>query len=211
MRKFSFREISKTLLLCTASLNLGFSSGLLWLGFAFAAAFVILLFRYDVARVPMYRKSIAYGLIVPFAFWWVLSPEVEYGVSPWLVFIPAYYLLSLAYLQKRSLGNGGYDVFVLFNGVAVLLLSCYQARAAGVGANFVALLLLVHAYGRPGVKLWKQALFLLLFGLHAGCGNCGALVQKRFQLRAFVGCVGTPLSSTSSSTVGPTTSSATCG
>ena len=163
MRKFSFREISKTLLLCTASLNLGFSSGLLWLGFAFAAAFVILLFRYDVARVPMYRKSIAYGLIVPFAFWWVLSPEVEYGVSPWLVFIPAYYLLSLAYLQKRSLGNGGYDVFVLFNGVAVLLLSCYQARAAGVGANFVALLLLVHAYGRPGVKLWKQALFLLLF------------------------------------------------
>ena len=163
MRKFSFREISKTLLLCTASLNLGFSSGLLWLGFAFAAAFVVLFFRYDGARVPVYRKSIAYGLIVPFAIWWVLSPEMEYGMSPWLVFIPAYYLLSLAYLQKRSLGNGGYDVFVLFNGVAVLLLSCYQARAAGVVANFVALLLLVHAYGRPGVKMWKQALFLLLF------------------------------------------------
>lgn len=163
MRKFSFREISKTLLLCAASLNLGFSSDLPWLGFAFAVAFAVLLFRYDASRVPVYRKSVAYGLIVPFAFWWVLSPEVEYGISPWLVYIPAYYLLSLAYLQKRSLGNGGYDVFVLFNGVAVLLLSCYQARTAGVVANFVALLLLVHAYGRPGVKLWKHALFLLLF------------------------------------------------
>ena len=163
MRKFSLREKAKTLLLCVASLNLGFSSELPWLGFIFAAAFVVLLFRYDALRVPVYRKSIAYGLIVPFAIWWVLSPEMEYGMSPWLVFIPAYYLLSLAYLQKRSLGNGGYDVFVLFNGVAVLLLSCFQASRYGVFCNLLALLILMHAYGRPGVKWWKHALFLLFF------------------------------------------------
>jgi transglutaminase-like putative cysteine protease len=163
MRKFSLREKAKTLLLCVASLNLGFSSELPWLGFIFAAAFVVLLFRYDVSRVPVYRKSIAYGLIVPFAIWWVISPEMEYGMSPWLVFIPAYYLLSLAYLQKRSLGNGGYDVFVLFNGVAVLLLSCFQASRYGILSNLLALLVLLHAYGRPGVKWWKHALFLLLF------------------------------------------------
>ena len=163
MRKFSLREKAKTLLLCVASLNLGFSSELPWLGFIFAAAFVVLLFRYDASHVPVYRKSIAYGLIVPFAIWWVISPEMEYGMSPWLVFIPAYYLLSLAYLQKRSLGNGGYDVFVLFNGVAVLLLSCFQASRYGILSNLLALLVLLHAYGRPGVKWWKHALFLLLF------------------------------------------------
>ena len=163
MRRFSLREKAKTILLCAASLNLGFSSELPWLGFIFAAAFIVLLFRYDASRVPVYRKSIAYGLIVPFAIWWVLSPEMEFGMSPWLVFIPAYYLLSLAYLQKRSLGNGGYDVFVLFNGVAVLLLSCFQASRYGVFCNLLALLILLHAYGRPGVKWWKHALFLLLF------------------------------------------------
>ncbi|SOE78401.1 Transglutaminase-like superfamily protein [Fibrobacter sp. UWT3] len=168
MRRFSLREKAKTFLLCAASLNLGLSSDLSWLGIIFVAAFIVLLFRYDASHVPVYRKSIAYGLIVPFAIWWVLSPEMEYGMSPWLVFIPAYYLLSLAYLQKRSLGNGGYDVFVLFNGVAVLLLSCFQASRYGVLLNVFALLLLLHAYARPGVKWWKHALFLLLFlGLSA--------------------------------------------
>ena len=163
MRKFSLREKAKTILLCAASLNLGLSSELPWLGLIFATAFIVLLFRYDASRVPVYRKSIAYALIVPFAIWWVLSPEMEFGMSPWLVFIPAYYLLSLAYLQKRSLGHGGYDVFVLFNGVAVLLLSCFQASRYGIFCNLLALLILLHAYGRPGVKWWKHALFLLLF------------------------------------------------
>lgn len=168
MRTFPLREKAKTILLCVASLNLGFSSELPWLGIIFVAAFIVLLFRYDALRVPPYRKSIAYGLIVPFAIWWVFSPEMEYGMSPWLVFIPAYYLLSLAYLQKRSLGNGGYDVFVFFNGVAVLLLSCFRASRYGVLLNVFALLLLLHAYARPGVKWWKHALFLLLFlGLSA--------------------------------------------
>ena len=162
MKKFTLREKAKMLLLCMTSVNLGISSGLIWLGFIFFVAFMVAFFRYDASKVPVYRKSIAYGLIVPFAFWWVLSPEAEFGISPWLVYIPAYYLLSLALLQVRSLGNGGYDVFILFNGVAAMLLSCYQGYDKGVAAVLVALLFLVHAYARPGVKWWKHALFLLL-------------------------------------------------
>lgn len=162
MKKFAPRERAKMLLLCMTSINLGMSSGLIWLGFVFFAAFMVAFFRYDASRVPVYRKSIAYGLIVPFAIWWVLSPEAEFGISPWLVYIPAYYLLSLALLQVRSLGNGGHDVFILFNGVAAMLLSCYQGNASGIAYVLVALLILVHAYARPGVKWWKHALFLLL-------------------------------------------------
>ena len=162
MKKFTLREKAKMLLLCMTSINLGLSSELIWLGLVFFAAFMVVFFRYDASRVPVYRKSIAYGLIVPFAIWWVLSPEVEFGISPWLVYIPAYYLLSLALLQVRSLGNGGHDVFILFNGVAAMLLSCYQGNASGIAYVLVALLFLVHAYARPGVKWWKHALFLLL-------------------------------------------------
>lgn len=162
MKKFTLREWAKLLLLGMTSINLGFSSGLVWLGFIFFAAFMVVFFRNDASRNPVYRKSIAYGLIVPFAIWWVLSPQAEYGISPWLVYIPAYYLLSLALLQMRSLGNGGHDVFILFNGVAAMLLSCYQGYGNGAAAVLVALLILVHAYARPRVKWWKHALFLLL-------------------------------------------------
>ena len=162
MKKFTLREWAKLLLLGMTSINLGFSSGLVWLGFIFFAVFMVVFFRNDASRNPVYRKSIAYGLIVPFAIWWVLSPLAEYGISPWLVYIPAYYLLSLALLQMRSLGNGGHDVFILFNGVAAMLLSCYQGYGNGAAAVLVALLILVHAYARPRVKWWKHALFLLL-------------------------------------------------
>lgn len=162
MKKFTLREWAKLLLLGMTSINLGFSSGLVWLGVIFFAAFMVVFFRNDASRNPVYRKSIAYGLIVPFAIWWVLSPQAEYGISPWLVYIPAYYLLSLALLQMRSLGNGGHDVFILFNGVAAMLLSCYQGYGNGSAAVLVALLILVHAYARPRVKWWKHALFLLL-------------------------------------------------
>ena len=162
MKKFTLREWAKMLLLGMTSINLGFSSGLVWLGFIFFAVFMVVFFRNDASRNPVYRKSIAYGLIVPFAIWWVLSPQAEYGISPWLVYIPAYYLLSLALLQMRSLGNGGHDVFILFNGVAAMLLSCYQGYGNGAAAVLVALLILVHAYARPRVKWWKHALFLLL-------------------------------------------------
>lgn len=171
-----FREISKTLFLTIASFNLGISSGLEWLGILFAIGFVYLGVR-DVrhgngyglegngviSKNPRYRKSWAYGAIVPCAIWWVLTPGVDYGVSPWLIFIPGFYLCFLALIQKRSLGNGGYEAFVAFDGCAVLLCSFFQAGRPGVITGIVALFFALVTYSRPKTALWKHLLFILLF------------------------------------------------
>lgn len=169
MRNFPVAEILKTLFLCIASLNLGISSGLIFLGVLFALGFVYLGFR-DIrlflggsVNVPVYRKSLAYGAIVPFAIWWVLTPNVDFGVSPWIVFIPGFYLLYLAFLQKRSLGKGAYEVFVAFNGMAALLLGFFHAPRFCVALGLTGILLAVTAYGRPRTALWKHLLFLILF------------------------------------------------
>jgi hypothetical protein len=169
----NFREISKTIFFCIVSINLGVSSGLEILGFVFAGLFIAihvkqhLLLKKEISsarrKVPRYRKVFAYGAIVPCALWWVLTPSVEMGVSPYLVFIPAWYLLYLAWLQKRSLGNGGYEVFVVFNGVAALFMGLFQAPRASVISAIVALLLAVYAFGRPRVALYKRLLFVLLY------------------------------------------------
>lgn len=167
--RFSIREICKTLFLCIASLNLGFSGGPLVLGIVFAIAFVYLHFRYGEATLenaskrPRYKKSIAYAAIVPCAIWWVLTPGVDYGFSPFVVFIPAWYLLFLTWLQKRSVGNGAYEVFVVFNGVAVLIMGMFQTTKPCVLFGTVGLLLAVHAYSRTRTALYKHLLLILLF------------------------------------------------
>ena len=171
-----FREISRTLFLTLATLNLGISSGLEWLGILFAIGFIYLGIRdvrhgkgYGlegngaVSKNPRYRKAWAYGAIVPCAIWWVLTPGVDYGVSPWLVFIPGFYLCFLALIQKRSLDNGGYEAFVAFDGCAVLLCSFFQAGRPGVITGIVALFFALVAYSRPKTALWKHLLFVLLF------------------------------------------------
>ena len=175
--KINFREIGKTIFLCIASINLGISSGIEIFGILFAIAFVYLSVKQfanskkspELQKTPRYRKSLAYGAIVPCALWWVLTPSVESGVSPYLVFIPAWYLLYLTWLQKRSLDNGGYEVFVVFNGVAALFMSLYQAPRACVLSAAVALLLAVYAFSRPHVALYKRLLFVLMFA-----GLCGS-------------------------------------
>lgn len=169
--KLNVREICKTIFFCIVSINLGFSSGIEILGFLFAIAFVYLSVKQfvnsqkspELQKIPRYRKMLAYGAIVPCALWWVLTPSVENGVSPYLVFIPAWYLLYLAWLQKRSLGNGGYEVFVVFNGVAVLFMGLFQAPRASVLSGAVALILAVYAFSRPRVALYKRLLFILMF------------------------------------------------
>ena len=168
--KISVRELLKTFFFCIASINLGVSSGIEFLGYIFACAFAYLSVKQFVLakkspkhRVPRYRKLLAYGAIVPCALWWVLTPSVENGVSPFLVYIPAWYMLYLAFLQKRSLGNGGYEVFVAFNGIAVLVMGLYQASRPCVVWGFVALLMAVYAFGRPRVALYKRLLFVLLY------------------------------------------------
>ena len=172
----SFREICKTIFFCIASINLGISSGIEILGFIFAGLFVAIHVRQyllakssDQRKVPRYKKLFAYGAIVPCALWWVLTPSVEMGVSPYLVFIPAWYLLYLSFLQKRSLGNGGYEVFVVFDGVAALFMGLFQAPRACVVSALVALILAVYAFGRPRVTLYKRFLFVLMFA-----GLCGS-------------------------------------
>ena len=181
----NFREICKTIFFCIVSVNLGISSGLEILGFIFAILFIAIHIKQHLLsrksptlslellpaqhKTPRYRKIFAYGAIVPCALWWVLTPSVESGVSPYLVFIPAWYMLYLAWLQKRSLGNGGYEVFVVFNGVAVLFMGLFHAPRACVLSGVVALLLAVYAFGRPRVALYKYLLFVLLYA-----GLCGS-------------------------------------
>ncbi|WP_405324322.1 transglutaminase family protein [Fibrobacter sp.] len=177
----NFREISKTIFFCIVSINLGISSGLEILGFVFAALFIAIHIKQFVLsksatnqiKIPRYRKIFAYGAIVPCALWWVLTPSVEMGVSPYLVFIPAWYLLYLAWLQKRSLGNGGYEVFVVFNGVAALFMGLFQAPRASVISAVVALLLAVYAFSRPRVALYKRLLFVLLYASLCGSSYLG--------------------------------------
>ena len=177
----NFREICKTIFFCIVSINLGVSSGLEILGFVFAALFVAIHVKQyllsnsatNQRKIPRYRKVFAYGAIIPCALWWVLTPSVEVGVSPYLVFIPAWYLLYLAWLQKRSLGNGGYEVFVVFNGVAALFMGLFQAPRASVISAIVALLLAVYAFGRPRVALYKRLLFVLLYASLCGSSYLG--------------------------------------
>ena len=177
----NFREICKTFFFCIVSINLGVSSGLEILGFVFAALFIAIHVKQyllsksatNQRKIPRYRKIFAYGAIVPCALWWVLTPSVEMGVSPYLVFIPAWYLLYLAWLQKRSLGNGGYEVFVVFNGVAALFMGLFQAPRASVISAVVALLLAVYAFGRPHVALYKRLLFVLLYASLCGSSYLG--------------------------------------
>ena len=166
MRK-SLREIFKTLFLVLAAVNLGISSEMLPLGILSALGFLYLHWTLE-KPTPHYKKRYAYGAIIPFALWWVVTPEVENGVSPYVIFIPAWYLLFLAWLQKRSLGRGGFEAFVIFDGVAALLLGMFQAGREGTVVGVVGLLLAILAYRRPRTALYKYLLFLLLvafFGL----------------------------------------------
>jgi hypothetical protein len=177
----NFREMCKTIFFCIASVNLGVSSGLEIFGIVFAILFIAIHVKQHVLsksatsqrKIPRYRKLFAYGAIVPCALWWLLTPSVENGVSPYLVFIPAWYLLYLAFLQKRSLGNGGYEVFVVFNGVAALFMGLFQAPRAVVVSAAVALLLAVYAFGRPHVALYKRLLFVLMYVMLCGSSYLG--------------------------------------
>lgn len=177
----NFREMCKTVFFCIVSVNLGISSGLEILGFLFAILFVVMHVKQFVLsksatnsrKIPRYKKLFAYGAIVPFALWWLLTPSVENGVSPYLVFIPAWYLLYLAFLQKRSLGNGGYEVFVVFNGVAALFMGLFQAPRGVAVSAAVALLLAVYAFGRPRVALYKRLLFVLMYASLCGSSYLG--------------------------------------
>lgn len=165
--KVDIRYAFKVLFLCLASVNLGHTFDFLWLGVLFAIYFVAIgvlnaTRRREFAKRPRYNKILAYGAIVPLALFWVMTPSVENGVSPYLIFLPGIYLLYLAALQERSRGNGGFEVFVAFDGVGALLFGMYMVPHGWGFVGLVGFLLALCAYSRRGTALYKYGLFLLV-------------------------------------------------
>lgn len=161
------RYVAKILFLVLAAFNLGHTFDMAWLGLVFAVYFAVIGFvnatsRREFSKRPRYNKIPAYGAIVPLALYWVVTPGVEGGVNPVMVFLPGLYLLFLAALQERSRGNGGYEAFVAFDGVAALLFGFFMIPKGWAPVGFVALLLAVFAYSRRGTAWYKYALFVLL-------------------------------------------------
>lgn len=165
--KVDIRYAFKVLFLCLASVNLGHTFDFLWLGILFAIYFVVIGMlnatrRREFAKRPRYKKILAYGAIVPLALFWVMTPSVENGVSPYLIFLPGIYLLYLAALQERSRGNGGFEVFVAFDGVGALLFGMYMVPHGWGFVGLVGFLLALSAYSRRGTAPYKYGLFLLV-------------------------------------------------
>lgn len=165
--KVDIRYAFKVLFLCLASVNLGHTFDFLWLGILFAIYFVVVgvlnaTRRREFAKRPRYNKILAYGAIVPLALFWVMTPSVENGVSPYLIFLPGIYLLYLAALQERSRGNGGFEVFVAFDGVGALLFGMYMVPHGWGFVGLVGFLLALCAYSRRGTAPYKYGLFLLV-------------------------------------------------
>ena len=50
-----------------------------------------ILMRQKKGKSARLKKGLLYLAIVPFSFWWFLSPSIEGQISPWLFFIPAWF------------------------------------------------------------------------------------------------------------------------
>ena len=186
--KVDIRYAFKVLFLCVASVNLGNTFDFLWLGLLFAVYFIVIgvlnaTRRREFAKRPRYNKILAYGAIVPLALFWVMTPSVENGVSPYLIFLPGIYLLYLAALQERSRGNGGYEAFVAFDGVAVLLMGMYTVPRGWAPVGLVGFLLALGAYSRRGTSPYKYLLFLLVIAGLGGISYGGWLHWKNQRYR----------------------------
>lgn len=178
MEKVDIRYVFKVLFLCIASVMLGNTFEFLWLGLLFALYFVVIgilnaTSRREFAKRPRYNKIFAYGAIVPLSLFWVVTPTVENGVSPYLIFLPGIYLLYLAALQERSRGNGGFEVFVAFDGVAALLLGMYLVPHGWGPVGLVGFLLALCAYSRRGTSPYKYLIFLLVLAALGGISYGG--------------------------------------
>ena len=157
---------------------LGNTFDFLWLGLLFALYFVVIgilnaTSRREFAKRPRYNKIFAYGAIVPLALFWVVTPTVENGVSPYLIFLPGIYLLYLAALQERSRGNGGFEVFVAFDGVAALLFGMYMVPHGWGPVGLVGFVLALCAYTRRGTSPYKYLIFLLVLAALGGISYGG--------------------------------------
>lgn len=161
------RYVARVLFLCLTSLNFGNTFDCTWLGILFALYFLFIGVlnssrRRDFSKRPRFKKLPVYLAIVPLAMYWVITPGVQNGVNPAMVFLPGLYLLFLTALQERSRGNGGYEVFVNFDGLLVLMCSGFQAPRGTFPLVFVGLLLLLVSSSRRGTAFYKYVLFLIL-------------------------------------------------
>jgi transglutaminase-like putative cysteine protease len=186
--KVDIRYTFKVLFLCLASINLGHTFDFLWLGLLFAIYFIVVgvlnaTRRREFAKRPRYNKILAYGAIVPLALFWVMTPSVENGVSPYLIFLPGIYLLYLAALQERSRGNGGYEAFVAFDGVGALLFGMYMVPHGWGIVGLVGFLLALCAYSRRGTAPYKYILFLLVIAMLGAISYGGWLHWKNQRYR----------------------------
>ncbi|MCQ2088622.1 MAG: transglutaminase-like domain-containing protein [Fibrobacter sp.] len=177
------RYVAKILFLVIASVNLGHTFDVTWLGLLFATYFAVIGYlngtrRREFSARPKYNKIPAYGAIVPLALYWVVTPGVENGVNPVMVFLPGLYLLFLAALQERSRGNGGFEAFVAFDGVAALLFSMFAVPKGWSPVGFAGLLLALFAYSRRGTAWYKYLLFVLLIILLSGISYGGWLYWR---------------------------------
>ncbi|MCF0222039.1 MAG: transglutaminase domain-containing protein [Fibrobacter sp.] len=172
------RYVAKILFLMCASFNLGHTFGMTWLGILFTVYFGVIGFlngtkRRDFQKRPKYKKSLAYGAILPLALYWVITPGVENGVNPLMIFLPGLYLLFLTALQERSRGNGGFEVFVAFDGMASLLFSLYSIPKGWAPVGLAGLLLALFAYSRRGTSWYKYLFFVLLIAILGGISYGG--------------------------------------
>ena len=178
MEKVDIRYVFKVLFLCIASVMLGNTFDFLWLGLLFALYFVVIgvlnaTSRREFAKRPRYNKIFAYGAIVPLSLFWVMTPSVENGVSPYLIFLPGIYLLYLAALQERSRGNGGFEAFVIFDGMAALLLGMYLVPHGWAPVGLAGFVLALCAYTRRGTSPYKYLIFLLVLAALGGISYGG--------------------------------------
>jgi len=167
------RYVAKIVFLMAASFNLGHTFDATWLGILFAVFFGVIGYlnatsRRDFSKRPKYNKIPAYGAIVPLALYWVVTPGVENGVNPMMVFLPGVYLLFLAALQERSRGNGGFEAFVAFDGVAALLFGMFIVPRGWAAVGVAGLFLSLFAYSRRGTSWFKYLLFVLLIAILGG-------------------------------------------
>lgn len=162
------RYVAKVLFLCLTSLNFGNTFDCTWLGILFAFYFLVIgvlnsSSRREFYKRPKFKKLPVYLAIVPLAMYWVITPGVQNGVNPVMVFLPGLYLLFLTALQERSRGNGGFEAFVNFDGMLVLMCSCFHAPRGTFPIVIAGLLLLLLSGSRRGTAFYKYILFLLLF------------------------------------------------
>ncbi|MCF0225631.1 MAG: transglutaminase domain-containing protein [Fibrobacter sp.] len=160
-----FRNLFRIFFLCGASLALGLSFDCLWLGILFTLLFSILGVKNYIihSKQPRYNKVFAYGAILPLAVVWLVTPGVENGINSMMILLPAIYLLFLAALQERSRNNGGHDAFVMFDGMAALLLSMFMAQREIALLGLLTTLFALLSVLRPRTAIYKYVCFFLLY------------------------------------------------